>query len=142
MFNKEIMIGKLKEKGLKITSQRLAVLDAFVKKGYSHPSASSIYKEAKKKCKRISLSAVYAILKELSAKGIIKILEFDKTENRYDGNLADHINLICKQCGNIIDYNLPTAIASNDIVHKSGFVVTDTRMECYGYCRDCLKRPI
>lgn len=27
------------------------------------------------------------------------------------------------------------------VMRKSGFVVTDARMEYYGYCRDCLKRP-
>ena len=30
-------------------------------------------------------------------------------ENRYDGDLSEHINLICKRCGTIIDYRHPCA---------------------------------
>ena len=140
MSNKEDLISQLREKGLKVTSQRLAVIDALVKNRKLHPGASLIYKEARKKTKSVSLSTVYATLKEFSENGLIKSLEFDRMENRYDANLSEHINLICKRCGAIIDYDLPTTVEPRDIVKKSGFVVTEARMEYYGYCRDCLKR--
>ena len=140
MINKEDLISQLREKGLKVTSQRLAVIDALVKNRKLHPGASLIYKEARKKTKSVSLSTVYATLKEFSENGLIKSLEFDRMENRYDANLSEHINLICKRCVAIIDYDLPTTVEPRDIVKKSGFVVTEARMEYYGYCRDCLKR--
>ena len=140
MINKEDLISQLREKGLKVTSQRLAVIEALVKNRKLHPGASLIYKEARKKTKSVSLSTVYATLKEFSENGLIKSLEFDRMENRYDANLSEHINLICKRCGAIIDYDLPTTVEPRDIVKKSGFVVTEARMEYYGYCRDCLKR--
>jgi len=140
MISKEDLISQLKEKGLKITPQRSAIIDALVKNREAHPGASLIYKEARKKVKSVSLSTVYATLKEFSEKGIIKSLEFDRMENRYDGNLSEHINLICKQCGAILDYNLPATVEPKDIARKSGFVVTEARMEYYGHCRDCLKR--
>jgi len=141
MINKEDLIGQLKEKGLKITPQRLAIIDALVENREAHPGANLIYTAARKKSKRVSLSTVYATLKEFSESGLIRQLEFDRMENRYDGNLSEHINLICKRCGKIIDYNLPSHVEPKDITRKFGFVVTDTRMEYYGYCRDCLKRP-
>jgi Fur family transcriptional regulator, peroxide stress response regulator len=141
MINKEDLIGQLKEKGLKITPQRLAIIDALVENCDAHPGATLIYKEARKKAKRVSLSTVYATLRDFSESGLIRQLEFDRMENRYDGNLSEHINLICKRCGNIIDYRLPANLEPKDIARKSGFVVTDTRMEFHGYCRDCLKRP-
>jgi Fur family transcriptional regulator, peroxide stress response regulator len=141
MISKEDLIGQLKEKGLKITPQRLAIIDALVENRRLHPGANLIYTEARKKAKRVSLSTVYATLKEFSEKGMVKQLEFDRMENRYEGNLSEHINLICKRCGAIIDYNLPPTIEPKDIARRAGFVVTDARMEYYGYCRDCLKRP-
>ena len=140
MINKEDLISQLREKGLKVTPQRLAVIDALVKNRKLHPGASLIYKEARKKTKSVSLSTVYATLKEFSENGLIKSLEFDRMENRYDANLSEHFNLIWKRCGAIIDYVLPTTVEPRDIVKKSGFVVTEARMEYYGYCRDCLKR--
>lgn len=141
MISKEDLIGQLKEKGLKITPQRLAIIDALVAKREAHPGASLIYNEARKKTMHVSLSTVYATLKEFSENGLIKSLEFDRMENRYEGNLSEHINLVCKRCGAIIDYNLPPTIEPKDVARKSGFVVTEARMEYYGYCRDCLKRP-
>ena len=141
MINKNDLIGQLREKGLKITPQRLAVIDALVENSHKHPGATLIYQETRKKLKSISLSTVYATLKEFSEQGLIKALEFDRMENRYDGNLSEHINLICKRCGAICDFDLPSSIEPKDIMRKSGFVVTDTRMEYYGYCRDCLKKP-
>ncbi len=140
MMNKEDMISQLREKGLKLTPQRLAIIEALIKNCAAHPGASLIYKEARKKAKSVSLSTVYATLKEFSENGLIRSLEFDRMENRYDGNLSEHINLICESCGTIIDYNLPATVEPKDITRKSGFVVTEARMEYYGYCRDCLKR--
>jgi len=139
-INRNDLIGQLKEKGLKITPQRMAIIDVLVKNRNAHPSARFIYNEAKKIADRLSLSTVYATLKEFSLNGIIKPLEFDQMENRYDVNMSEHINLICKSCGAIIDYNLPVTIEPKEIAQKAGFIVTDTRMEYYGYCLECMKQ--
>ena len=141
IMTKEDLIGQIKGKGLKVTPQRLAIIDALVENAHLHPGATLIYNEARKIQKRVSLSTVYAALKEFSENGLIKQMEFDRMENRYDGNMSEHINLICKRCKTIIDYHLLSTIEPKDITRKAGFVVTETRMEYYGYCRDCLKRP-
>ena len=138
---REDLISQLKEKRLKLTPQRLAIVDVLVDHRGSHPGATLIFEEARKKAKRISLSTVYATLKEFSQLGLIKEMEFDRMENRYDIDPSDHINLICNRCGNILDYRLPAALDPRDIARRSGFVVTDTRLEFHGYCNDCLKRP-
>lgn len=138
---KEDLIGQLKEKGLKLTPQRLAIIDVLVENCDGHPGVTLIFNEACKKAKRVSLSTVYATLKEFSENGLIKQLEFDRMENRYDVDPSDHINLICNRCGKIVDYRLPATLEPRDIARRSGFVITDTRMEFHGYCRECLKRP-
>jgi len=138
---KEDLIGQLKDNGLKITPQRLAIIDALVENRYEHPGATLIFHEALKKAGRVSLSTVYATLKEFSESGLIRQMQFDRLENRYDVDLSDHVNLICKRCGKVMDYHVPAPLDPKNIVRKSGFVVTDTRIEFHGYCRDCLKRP-
>ncbi|HME42993.1 MAG TPA: transcriptional repressor, partial [Syntrophorhabdales bacterium] len=102
-----------------------------------HPGARSVYKEAKKRRKSLSLSTTYATLNELSRLGIIKTLQFDSMENRYEGNLEEHLNLVCERCGKILDYKVPPVADQREIAKKTGFSVTDTRLEYYGYCRDC-----
>ena len=98
MMTKELIITQLREKGLKVTPQRLAIIDILIEQGNFHPGAYLVYKKAKKKKKSLSLSTTYATLNELSRHGIIKTLQFDKIEDRYEGNLEEHINLICERC--------------------------------------------
>jgi len=136
-MTKESMISQLRKNGLKVTPQRLAIIDVLIEQGDSHPGASLIYKKAKRKKKSLSLSTTYATLNEFSRHGIVKTLQFDKMENRYDGNLEEHINLICERCKKILDYNVPIAIDPARVVKKTGFSITDARLEYYGLCREC-----
>ncbi|WAC06215.1 MAG: Fur family transcriptional regulator [Thermodesulfobacteriota bacterium] len=137
---KTSIIKKMKEQGFKITPQRAAIIEVLADETLHHPGANDIYRQARKKTKRLGLSTVYATLNELCRLGIIKMLEFDKKENRYEGNINPHINLICKNCNRILDYNLPVSIDPKEFLKKSRFWVTDTRLEYYGYCRECRKK--
>jgi Fur family peroxide stress response transcriptional regulator len=136
-MTKESMISQMRNKGLKVTPQRLAIIEVLIEQMDSHPGASLIYKKAKKKRKSLSLSTTYATLNAFSRHGIIKTLQFDKMEDRYDGNLEEHINLICERCKKILDYNVPITIDPKRVVKKTGFLITDTRLEYYGLCREC-----
>ena len=136
---KESIITQLKEKGLKITPQRMAIIEVLVEQGDLHPGARLVYEEAKKKKKNLSLSTAYATLNELSRHGIIKTLQFDKMENRYETNIEEHINLICERCKKILDYKVPIAVDQKGVAEKTGFSITDTRLEYYGYCKECRK---
>jgi Fur family peroxide stress response transcriptional regulator len=139
MFTKESIIQKLQEKGLRLTSQRLAIIDVLVKKCHLHPGARFIYKEAKKKCARLSLSSVYANINELCRHGIIKSLEFDGKENRCEGNLEEHVNLICEHCGKVTDFKVPVSLNQKEVAKRTGFIITNNRLEYYGSCGECTK---
>lgn len=130
------MIKKLREKGLKLTAQRLAIIDALVRKSSCHPSAYIIFEEARKMMAKISLSTVYHSLNEFSTYGIINILEFDSMENRFEANTEAHIHLICKKCKNIIDFH-SVLFDTKDIEKKAGFCVMETRFEYHGFCHQC-----
>jgi len=136
-MTKESIIKQLKENGLKITPQRLAIIEVLLEKRDLHPGPRLLYNEAKKKKKSLSLSTTYATLNELSRHGIIKTLQFDKMEDRYDGNLEEHINLICERCKKILDYKVSVGVDRRGVAKKTGFSITDTRLEYYGLCREC-----
>jgi len=61
-------------------------------------------------------------------------------ENRFEANMTEHINLICKGCKKIMDYKRPFIIDANEISRKCRFRVTDSRLEYYGYCQECSKK--
>jgi Fe2+ or Zn2+ uptake regulation protein len=136
-MEKETIIQRLKEKGLSITSPRLAIIDVLVEQGHLHPGASLICREARKKHKSLSLSTTYATIHEFIRHGIIKALEFDERENRCESNLDEHINLICERCGKIVDCPAPVNVDRTELARTTGFVITGNRWEYYGYCQEC-----
>lgn len=138
-MTREGMIESLREKGLKVTSQRLAVIDVLIEQRFLHPSAARVFAEATGRGYRLSLSTVYATLREFSRHGLIRTLEFDQMENRYELNLEEHINLICERCGRIRDYPVSLAVSEETLLAHMGFRVRRTRMEYYGCCRECLR---
>lgn len=138
---KESIIQEMREKGLKLTPQRLTIIEFLAEKGALHPGASLIYEQLRKNAKGLSLSTVYLTLKELHTHGIIKMLEFDKMENRCETNKAMHVNLICKICHNIKDYpTLP--LEPGEVLKRARFWVSDTRLEYYGYCEQCRSQKL
>jgi Fur family transcriptional regulator, peroxide stress response regulator len=138
-LTKESIISRLKEKGFKITAQRRAIIEVLIAQRDLHPSARLVYKAAQKRKQRLSLSATYATLNELSRHGIVKLLQFDRMENRYDANLEHHINLVCERCKKILDYRISLGVDQKKAAKQTGFSITDTRLEYYGYCRECRK---
>jgi Fe2+ or Zn2+ uptake regulation protein len=137
---KTTILRKLKESRLKLTSQRLAIIEVLMENTPLHPGASLIYRKAKKKFKGLSLSTVYYTLNEFSKHGIIKLLEFDKTENRYEGNISHHLNIVCMGCGSILDYPKALPISSKEVENQMGFKPYEMRFEYYGYCRKCMRK--
>jgi len=137
---KTTILRKLKESRLKLTSQRLAIIEVLMENTPLHPGASLIYRKAKKKFKGLSLSTVYYTLNEFSKHGIIKLLEFDKTENRYEGNISHHLNIVCMGCGSILDFPKALPISSKEVENQMGFKPYEMRFEYYGYCRKCMRK--
>jgi Fe2+ or Zn2+ uptake regulation protein len=129
----------MRERGLRITQQREAILDYLLSTD-EHPSAHQIWKAAKKQVPGISLSTVYSSLAELSRLGLIKELEFNEMENRYEGNLAHHINLICTRCGKISDYTTAHTIDMEHVRETTRFRALQSRFELYGVCAKCSKK--
>jgi len=137
---KTTILRKLKESRLKLTSQRLAIIEVLMENTPLHPGASLIYRKAKKKFKGLSLSTVYYTLNEFSKHGIIKLLEFDKMENRYEGNISHHLNIVCMGCGSILDFPKALPISSKEVENQMGFKPYEMRFEYYGYCRKCMRK--
>ena len=137
---KETVYKQLKEKRLKRTPQRLAILDVLMENTPRHPSADFIYQETKKKMRGLSLSTVYYTLNELSKHGIIKTLEFDRMENRYEATTSNHLNLVCIGCGSIEDFTEPLPVLPGEVEKRSGFRPHEVRFEYHGYCKKCLKK--
>jgi Fur family peroxide stress response transcriptional regulator len=102
MKNEEI-ITKLIEKGLKITPQRIAILEAIIKLN-NHPTAENIIEFIRKNHPNISVATVYKVLEALVAKGLIKKVKTEKDIMRYDAMVESHHHLYCSESDRIEDY--------------------------------------
>jgi Fe2+ or Zn2+ uptake regulation protein len=126
----------LRAAGSRISSQRKAIID-YLASATSHPSARQIFHEVKKKHPDLSLATVYNTLGILTRMGLIKVMQFDVTDNRYEPNVAPHINLICTFCGKIEDLERGITVKPEEIKERVGFEVLDSRLEYYGLCAEC-----
>jgi len=94
----------LVNKGLKVTPQRMSVLEAVYSLN-NHPTAENIINETRKKHPRIATGTVYKVLETLVENKIIKRVKTDKDIMRYDGIYESHHHLYCSSCDQIEDYN-------------------------------------
>lgn len=133
---KNQIIRSLKEKGLKLTPQRYEVIDVLTS-DRSHPSAPAILQKARQKHPKISLSTVYSTLALLKKHRLVKELEFEAMDNRYDVDTAIHLNLICSKCGKIEDFADAVTVHPELVELQTGFKAHDIRLEYYGVCKEC-----
>jgi Fur family transcriptional regulator, peroxide stress response regulator len=95
--------NKLVEKGLKITPQRIAILEAIIKLN-NHPPAELIIDYIRKNHPNIATATVYKVLDALAEKGLIKKVKTDKDIMRYDAFLEKHHHLYSSDTDRIEDY--------------------------------------
>jgi len=94
--------NKLSEKGLKITPQRLSILEAIY--NINHPTADDIIKYIRQKHSNIATGTVYKVLDTFVQKGLIKKITTEKDVIRYDGLLIHHHHLHSSEDILIKDY--------------------------------------
>lgn len=131
-------ITKLREKGCKVTPQRIAICE-YTLSSKDHPTANQVYREVKKKHPTMSPATVYQTLHLLTEIGLLQELGFSDRISRYDPNTSPHINIICENCGKIQDYEAEsTRKLWSQIIGDLGFKSNGQRLEIYRYCDQCL----
>jgi Fur family peroxide stress response transcriptional regulator len=127
--------NKLVEKGLKITPQRIAILEAIIKLN-NHPTAEHIIDYIRKNHPNIATATVYKVLDVLVDKGLIKKVKTDKDIMRYDAFLGKHHHLYSSDTDRIEDYMDDEL---NDILEKHfekkgipDFKIKDIKLQIIG----------
>jgi Fur family peroxide stress response transcriptional regulator len=95
--------SKLKDRGLKVTPQRMAVLEAIYELN-NHPTAENIVDYIRKKHPGIAVGTVYKVLDVLVENQLIRKVKTERDVMRYDGILEHHHHLYCSECDLIEDY--------------------------------------
>jgi len=137
MNNIEDLIERFRDTGLRITPQRLEIID-LLQHNKNHPTADEILHEVRKKFPSTSYSTVYSTLDALYRLGEIRKLNIDKRHTRYDPDTSIHQHLICKNCGKIVD--IPKDYQANLQVPaeiRRQFDIEDYHVVFRGICSKC-----
>jgi Fur family transcriptional regulator, peroxide stress response regulator len=94
---------KLIEKGLKVTPQRIAILEAIIKLN-NHPTAENIIDYIRKNHPNIATATVYKVLDALAENELLKRVKTDRDVMRYDAAMESHHHLYCSESDRIEDY--------------------------------------
>lgn len=130
----------LREHGVPVTAQRIAVLNAVTE--LPHSTADAIAGKVRDKIGAISKQAVYDALGILTSKVLIRRIQPAGSPALYEKRVGDnHHHVICRSCGKTADVDCavgtrPCLTAGDD----SGFVIEEAEVIYWGTCPDCLAK--
>ena len=130
----------LREHGLQVTAQRLAVLRAVA--GHPHATAVDIEDVVRGELGAVSRQAVYDSLGVLADKGVLRRIQPAGSPARYEDRVGDnHHHLICRSCGLMVDVDC--AVDYTPCLapaHDADYEVDEAEVIYWGRCPACLGR--
>jgi Fur family transcriptional regulator, stress-responsive regulator len=128
----------LRERGLQVTAQRLAVLRAVAQQ--PHSTADDIDKLVRAEIGAISRQAVYDALSTFTDKGVLRRIQPAGSPARYENRVGDnHHHLICRTCNRMVDVDCavgytPCLTAADDW----GYEIDEAEVIYWGRCPECV----
>ncbi len=132
---------RLRDAGLRVTRQRLAVLGALA--DLAHADTESVIHAVRRDLPDVSHQAIYDSLRALTSAGLARRIQPNGSVARYEVRVGDnHHHLVCRSCGEITDVDcavghVPCLTASDD----HGYVVDEAEVIYWGTCSACASAP-
>jgi Fur family ferric uptake transcriptional regulator len=129
--------GFLREHGLQVTAQRLAVLRAVT--AQPHVTADDVAEVVRSELGTISRQAVYDALGVLADRGLIRRIQPARSPARFEGRVGDnHHHLVCRGCARTVDVDCAVgAVPCLTPNEASGYVVDEAEVVYWGVCPAC-----
>ena len=129
---------RLREHGLRVTAQRVAVLQAVSER--PHATVDAVADRVRAALGSISLQAVYDALGVLVDAELVRRIQPAGSPARFEARVADnHHHLICRVCGRVSDVDCavgsaPCLTAADDL----GYEIDEAEVIYWGRCPDCV----
>lgn len=127
----------LRERGLRVTQGRLAVLDVLER--MPHADAESVHRALEAAGHDTSVQSVHNVLGDLTAAGLLRRFEPERSPARYERRVDDnHHHALCARCGRVEDVDC--VIGEAPCLHADappGFTVQAAEVTFVGVCADC-----
>jgi Fur family ferric uptake transcriptional regulator len=136
------VIKQLRSAGHKVTPQRVTIIKYFLES--TEPvTPVSLYEKIHRIDPEIGEVTVYRTLNILSEMGLICMFHNGDNTHSYISRPPEHHgHLICSLCGRVVNFtNCNVAETEAQLVADTGFRIIDHRLDFYGICPDCNKKP-
>ena len=136
---RQIFIDALRDKGMRVTSERLALLDEIFAQ-HGHLDAEQLFARMKSHGHKISRATVYRNLDLLVESGLARKYRLGRDrflyEHLHPGQSHDHI--ACRSCGQVVEFVSPSISALlGEICKAHGFVENEQAIQVMALCRIC-----
>jgi Fe2+ or Zn2+ uptake regulation protein len=123
--------------GLRVTNQRLAVLDELA--AHPHSTADAVAARVRASLGSVSKQAVYDVLGALISAGLVRRIEPAGSPAVFEPHLGDnHHHLVCRSCGMIVDAHCAPGVAPClTPADDHGFVLDEAEVVFWGLCPSC-----
>jgi Fur family transcriptional regulator, stress-responsive regulator len=130
----------LRQHGLQVTAQRLAVLRAVSRR--PHIIADAVAEAVRAEIGAISMQAVYDALGALVTARLIRRIQPAGSPARFEDRVGDnHHHLICRVCGRTVDVDCAVGSAPClEAADDSGYEIDEAEVVYWGRCPACLKK--
>ncbi|MEV4900819.1 Fur family transcriptional regulator [Citricoccus sp. NPDC055426] len=133
--------ARMRAAGLRVTKQRLAVLDALHAR--PHATADEVLAHVRQSLPGITVQSVYTVLHSLTGAGLLRQLDLANSPARYETRVEDnHHHAVCTDCGRIED--VACAVGHAPCLTPSethGMTIQVADVVYQGLCADCAARP-
>jgi Fur family ferric uptake transcriptional regulator len=126
------LADRLRERGLRVTSQREQVLTAVRSLGHATPEQIS------ESLSGVDLTTVYRTLELLEEIGLVRHAHLGHGAPSYRPAEDEHIHVVCHACGAVVDAD-PRLVdpLADDLLAGDGFVLDRSHFTVFGRCRNC-----
>ncbi|MDF2565549.1 MAG: perR 1 [Massilibacillus sp.] len=136
-MDEQSVTALLREKGFKVTPQRLAIYDVLYNTT-EHPSAEVIFNQLQPRYPTMSLATVYKTIEILKEIGLVQVLNVGEDSFRYDANTDNHPHVRCMVCKRVDDiFEVDTTGFVANVAEKTAYQLTGQQFYFYGICPDC-----
>ena len=132
----------LRDHGLQVTAQRLAVLNAVSAR--PHATADDLVGDVRTSIGTVSRQAVFDALGVLSEKGLIRRIQPARSPARYEDRVDDnHHHLVCRHCGRMVDVDCAAGYRPClEVEDDFGYAIDEAEVIYWGLCPSCRTAPV
>ena len=137
---KEAGTQALRRLGLRITPQRLLILQALEGKD-AHLTAEDVFSQVRARYPNVHISTVYRTLEMLQDLGMVTETDLGEGKRQYHwAERGQHHHLVCSRCGQILELD-PAYLRPLERAIKAqyGFRPSLHHFAIFGLCSRCLK---